>query len=428
MNSTVHIINSNEDISESDNNTKLKILNYTGDKKSDFVQYRGYIIDNNNNLICPSFGHTEELLIDSNFEIPNPEQWKWFYSIEGTLLRLFYYDEQWYLTTHKKLSAFRSRWSCKYSFGDIFLKYIDENYEKELKEFFEKEAVNLNKNDTESESDNDSDNTLEHEGRNRVESFDLYKRQFDWFTSNLDKDTCYYFLLRCNSQNRIICNINHLKKNEKCIFVAYRKDNEFHLMSKNEELNDEKFKIFSKFDRIEQLRNLETVESIREMVNSIDPFMYQGIVGFNFQNEKVKVLKILNKSYKEWITIRGNNPNIRLRYLELRKTPDMLEKLFNLYPNQSEAFDKIEENMLILSRKIHRCYVDRYIKNKYVTLPKDEYLVMKKCHDMYLEDRKIKIFSKNVLSILNDLSPYTLYNMLRRVESEKRGNFGKNIL
>ena len=269
----------------------MKILNYTGDKKSEYVQYRGCIIDNNNNLICPSFGHTEELLIDSNFEIPNPEKWKWFYSIEGTLLRLFYYDGQWYLTTHKKLSAFKSRWSCKYSFGDIFLKYIDENYEKELKEYFEKEALNLNKNENESESDNESDNTLENEGRQRAESFDLYKRQFDWFTSNLDKNTCYYFLLRCNSQNRIICNINHLKKNEKCIFVAYRKNDNFHLISKNTDLSDDEFKVFSKFDKIEQLINLNSIESIKETVNSIDPFI-SGIVGFNFNNEDKSIKDI----------------------------------------------------------------------------------------------------------------------------------------
>ncbi len=41
-------------------------------------------------------------------------------AIEGTLIRIFYFNDKWIITTHRKLDAFKSKWGSEKSFGDIF--------------------------------------------------------------------------------------------------------------------------------------------------------------------------------------------------------------------------------------------------------------------------------------------------------------------
>ena len=109
----------------SDEDNELKIWNYTGDLKDDGNKYRGCITDKTNEVICPSLGYTYEYYIDTKEEsvdrFKKLSDWQWFYSTEGTMLRLFHYNGKWRITTHKKLSAFDSRWSCNLSFGELFV-------------------------------------------------------------------------------------------------------------------------------------------------------------------------------------------------------------------------------------------------------------------------------------------------------------------
>jgi hypothetical protein len=70
-----------------------------------------------------------------------------------------------------------------------------------------------------------------------------------------------------------------------------------------------------------------------------------------------------------------------------------------------------------LAKLIRYYYIQRYIKNKYVTLPKEEYILMKKCHDWYLLDRaENKINVSKVLEILNHEETLALYKMIRRFQ------------
>ena len=170
----------NEYMKVTDENDTLKIWNYTGPHKEKFYNFRGYITDLNDELICPSFGHTEEILSSDieRLQELKPDNYKWFYSSEGTLCRIFCHEDTWYISTHKKLSAFASRWSCKHSFGELFV--------NSLKNLYPEAPENV----------------------------------FEWFCSSLKKNEIYYFLLRCNSQNRIICNVSNVKDYERCMYVC----------------------------------------------------------------------------------------------------------------------------------------------------------------------------------------------------------------
>ncbi len=34
-------------------------------------------------------------------------------TIEGTLIRIFYFNDKWIITTHRKLDAFKSKWGSE---------------------------------------------------------------------------------------------------------------------------------------------------------------------------------------------------------------------------------------------------------------------------------------------------------------------------
>jgi hypothetical protein len=89
--------------------------------------------------------------------------------------------------------------------------------------------------------------------------------------------------------------------------------------------------------------------------------------------------------------------------------------LYLLYPKSAEVFDQLEDTIRKISRMIYHFYVNRYIKNQFITLPKEEFQLMKKCHNWYLEDRKNnRIFSQKVLEIMAGEEPLHLYKMIRR--------------
>ena len=169
---------------------------------------------------------------------------------------------------------------------------------------------------------------------------------FEWLTNQLDKETIYFFLLRCNSQNRIICNVE-IDKKERCILMAIYKSNIFTLNTENLVLDID---ILNEFSKMKEIRT-----DLRKKLDSINPFEYQGLIGFS--NKEIKVIKILSDRYKDWMEVRGNNPNLRFRYLELRTQPDKLEKLYYLYPIYSQMFDDIDEILNKISRDICKKYI-----------------------------------------------------------------------
>ena len=86
-----------------------------------------------------SFGYTPQYTFDTideetlKFIKDNFKDFKFFESYEGTLLRLFFNDinNKWYLSTHRKLNAVKSRWGSGDTFGQQFNKIIPEDmYEK----------------------------------------------------------------------------------------------------------------------------------------------------------------------------------------------------------------------------------------------------------------------------------------------------------
>ena len=118
----------------------MNLVNYCYDNcdnnsLNDLKLVRGLIYKNNKPFI-KSFGYTPEYTIntvpdDVKQSITNNFQnLRFFYSLEGTLLRLYWNDinDKWYISTHKKLNARNSRWGSSKTYGEIIDSILPKNF------------------------------------------------------------------------------------------------------------------------------------------------------------------------------------------------------------------------------------------------------------------------------------------------------------
>ena len=172
--------------------------------------------------------------------------------------------KKWYICTHRKLNAFKSKWSSPESYGTSFKKaliYQSENNES-LKNML-------------SEFDNES--TL------------------DCFYNILDPQKQYVFLVKNTTFNRIVCDP---PENPMMYHVGTFKDGALI----EDEVDD--IGVY----RLEA-RPLHTLDDIKDYVNDIDYKQTTGLILFLPGNIQVK---IHNKEYLEMYKVRGNEPSINL--------------------------------------------------------------------------------------------------------------------
>jgi len=357
-------------VKEVDNNDELRLLCYpstVGSEKlnSDTILQasRGVVvIKKTGKILLPSFHHTSEFTLgDPNLEnilsdnVLNTSSI--FPSLEGTLIRVFYHNK-WYISTHRKLDAFKSKWGCKRSYG----------------EFFE-DAVNK------------LGNTL------------------DEFKESLNKDKQYLFLMRNDMENRIV---SICEDENKLYHVGTYVNGKL-------EMNTETVTIVPPVAPLQ----LKTREDIVEFVTKhCDPKELQGVVIFTNEN----AVKVISGAYNYLKSLRGNEQSVKFRYLQLRTNLEMNNDLRNLYREWEPVFDEYENTIFEVCQKIYKAYVKRYILKEHVVVPKEEFYIMKLCHAWHMEDRNLnKIRLDKVIEVFNEnLKPPCVNRIIKRVLHKKR--------
>lgn len=297
-----------------------------------------------------------------------------FDSYEGSLIRMFHHRDKWYTSTNRKLDAFKSKWVSKESFGSI------------LKTALENEFQNNERLKT------ISGGTFNKENDNAIEKFQLL----------LDKNKQYMFLLLRNDENRIVCSSTNIPT-------------VYHVGTfENSELNMDN-DIYIPYPKRHDFSN---INELFEYVRNIDYTKIQGVIIFapnNFQ------YKIFNEEYYELYKVRGNEPSIKFRYLQVRMITKYNDLLRKLYPNFIDSFDNYEKIIKNIANDILQAYIKRFIKKNFVEVPVEEFQVIKNCHAWHIDNRiDNKINFSKVLEVLN-LQPATNINkMIRhRISSEK---------
>lgn len=359
-------------ITDQNEDDKLDLFCYASCSNSDSFftkQCRGVVFCGNK-VVMKTFPYTDEFVSNQFEEIKevckDMKTFELFDSHEGALVRMFYFNDKWFLSTHRKLNAFRSKWSSKDSFGSHFKKGL----ENELLEN-EKFAKSLQ----------DGDNIL--------------KR----FQDTLDTKNQYMFLILNCADNRIVCS-------------ASERHTIYHVGTFIEGELDMEYSIVIPKPR---KHNFVKLEDVINYVNNVDIKKIQGLICLS----REKHFKIIHPEYKELFDIRGNEPSIKFRYLQIRMDRIKTNMLYHLYPNLSEVFDDYENCLYEIACNIYKFYVLRFIKRKYIIVPKEEFDIMKKCHEWHISDRGTnRISIEKVINLLNQQTPTFLNRMIRTYKIE----------
>jgi hypothetical protein len=290
---------------------------------------------------------------------------------------MFYWKHKWYLSTHKKLNAFDSKWGnsdCK-TFGEMFIESL----------YYLTSKCSYN---------NDTSEYVNNILKNPTELWTV----FDNFCFQLDTKKTYVFLLLHDRDTSIVC--TRYAELPFCFHIG-EFDNSTHLLveGNTSSLPSLPTLIFNNV--------FDLIESVRKMDHTAHP----GVILY-FPNQTQ--LKLFNKNYKNALEIRGNQPDLLYRYFEIRKNRELSSKFLELYSEEEEYLMSSELTLLEVGKLIFQAYMNRYIHKRYVFLPKCEHFVMQMCHQWHNENRDTNKISVNkVISILEELPTKMLYSIVK---------------
>ena len=379
-------------LSDSDLEGKLDLFcyNHCDNDEADLVKHCRGVVFSDDEIVFRGFPYTEEYTTETEsfaklkekLNISDLSRYRFFDSHEGALLRVFYWQNKWYISTHRKLDAFRSKWASKLSFGEMFKSAIEHQYENQDSEFYKYMQNFVN---------NDESNTNKSS-----------KNIFWKFINSLDQSKQYMFLILNNYDNRIVCQ-------------APENPVTYHVGTTDKQGNMLKDILPIPYPHE---YNFNSLEELTAKVEDNGPVNLQGIVIYDTTTNKQ--YKVFNRDYYDLFQVRGNEPSVKYRYLQIRNNKRLVDDLYYLYPKFADAFDDYENTLCECAKAINKYYIDRFIKKKYITVPKEEYQVMTECHKWHLEDRtKNRISLRKVIDILNEQPPSNLNRIIRRFKNEE---------
>ena len=376
-------------ITDTDKKNNLDLFCYIKCTNTDndlLKQCRG-VVFNGDTLVMKAFPHSieynheEQNLVEG--ALKDFSSFKFFDAHEGALLRVFYFKDKWYLSTHRKLDAFRSKWSSKESYGHHFTQALTAELKRNKA---------LNKCISEVKTEEKTKENKENE-----------KNVLDKFFSTLDKKKQYTFLVLNNNDNRIVC---QPPKEPTMYHVGTFVDGKLDLTT----------------DCLIPKPKQHTFLNIDELfyyVKRCDFRHLQGVICFGPNNTQIKVV---NWEYQDLFQVRGNVQSKPFRYLQVRMNRKATNNLYYLYPENKKDFDEYERIITgPIAQSIYKAYVDRFIKKNYVRVIPQKHAVMCQCHSWHQKNkRENRISLSKVTRVLNEQRPEHLNAMIKQYKQEQR--------
>jgi len=317
-------------------------------------KYTGYIFEKETNkIICYGQRKVEDIDNKKLHELLNKKEinnktiysgglLRMEYCEDGTLMRLYNYNDEWYTATTNCTDARKSYWASSISFSDMFWGIFNEKTNTDL----------------------------------------------------LDKNSTYYFILLHN-ENRLV--VNHVKNN--LVFLC----------KVNESGEDYKDIYEKKFWRPVMIKSLD--------INNINQSFWdkkRGII-LKFKDDD-KIYKIDFEIYKEIKSIRGNNPNIEMRYIELIND-DFKRNLLKLYyPEHTKLINKVHKLYYDFIYHIHQLYLETHIKHTKVIDKTHTYFpLIKSLHAQYKRTRNVILY-KDVKEKIEKMHINIIKDLFKKLE------------
>jgi len=326
---------------------------------------------------------------------------RFFEATEGTVLRVFNANGEWYTITNKRLDAFCSKWAAKTkTFGCHLAKSI---------------FVLLNPDHTGDTPDFD-DVVIAKEYVNQIwsDSLDISKR--------------YLFLLKPSTEERIVCDAE-----EAILNIGVIDENNKLSLDFEVKLTDSS-KTIAIPKPVEH--SFSSLNDLNKKINNIDLTKYTGLLAIfktDFSEayieddiEKHIHVKILNPKYYYLNSLRGNYPSLRFRLFQLiyltniemqmnqTVKPCYVEDFIKLYP-QCKGMTKVVWTVVQdLFQKYQSIYVKHEETNEEI-LPKTEKM-LSVIHNEYMISKQ-PTTTRRIADILSYIEPEKLNQLIREHES-----------
>lgn len=263
--------------------------------------------------------------------------------IDGTQIRVFYYDGKWNYSTTRCIDADRSYWYSSKSFRTLFM---------------------------------ESCTTVRDTLANACETASIS----GYDESRLDKNKCYSFIL-CHPENRIV--------------IKYDKPMLYHVLTRDMttlEIIDDDIGVPKPTRYYNQ--------TIDELLLAANDAMKMGFIVCDKDGKKAE---IQTDNYKMVRELRGNSNNLFYHYLCLRKS-GLVDAFLKYYGEYSDAIEKYEQDLLRLFNLVYHTYVSRYIKKEIDSSPSYMKNILYLIHGEYIRTGSKVNFYK-VVDIMNELDP-----------------------
>lgn len=329
---------------------------------------RGIVLNEDGDIVCRSLGFTPQYnikdIMNDTQSLSNINNSNVFRACEGTIIRVFYLKDKWFYSTHKRLDAYNSfpSSSSKKSFGKLFDEIIQQ------KPFFDK----------------------------------------------LDHDKVYSFLM-IHKENTICLSTTDMTPEFNRVYLTSVYN------TKTNEFEEDIDKMLNGFEMNSVEEKLDTPQDLEKIMNKESMSVFNtGLIMYN----KGKAKKVCHDEYLELLHLRGSNPAIEWRYLELRDSMDKQKQLRTMFPWGSIQCDKMDVKYQNLISKVHNLYMHKFITKDAYEMPKEEYVTICRLHEWFKNkrtqgDKNIRV-SRDVVKEHLDKAPLMyIQRMMKRLKPKK---------
>lgn len=335
------------------------------------------IVYSGNTCVMPAFPRVcdvPETTITSRFTDEQVSNATFLEHQEGALVRVYHDGRDWRVSTQRKIDAFKSRWSSKQSFGENWVEAL-----------ISEQVVN--------------DQYAKMVGEDGSPAGRLFK--------TLDTNNQYLFIVRNTEDNRIVC-------------MAPERPTLYHVGT----FKKGRLDITDNIGITKPTQHsFQSAKDLCDAVSSLDCKTRSGFMAWFPDGNNGKWYKIQSTAYIHLEKIRGNEPSLKFRYLQLRLEPEKVDALYDLYPHHAHVFNEYEDTLFDIARHIHTAYVNRFIRREYVSLEREFFGVMRLCHEWHKEDRQYnRVDLDKVIEVMNTRHDHVLNKMIRMFKKLKNEN------
>jgi hypothetical protein len=340
-----------KEVTNNDGTTsKTVIVSLSSNGANDYVRgIKGTIIDvTNGRVLSTSYPNTLDIEVKPDTTINlDPTGSIITKAYEGTICRLTYIVDRWYLSTHNSIDGQHKRW-CGPTFGEMFKDVWDQS-----------------------------------------------KLSYD---DLLCRDTTYLFLLS-HPANRLVCKIDTPKL---YYLASYTQNSDGTLKFDRERKGFKDVKLTPPGVCYAPRYGTNKIQSVVELLNNSTWEECTGILLFN--PDTSECVKLMRPDYASLKNIRGNEPNVMYQYLELRNVRGMSKEdvlneqwgLAMLYPHLYDEFLTLETYYQKLPQYLSNMWKVRFRAQKFLFLCKEVHIFISSLGSSNLDEIREKLqFTKS---------------------------------